>query len=55
VTSAYLKLLVFHAASKGRLQALEIELTERLIAHLLPAISLTAQVRPENIYWVVNA
>jgi len=52
VASAYLTLLVFYAASMDRLQPLEIELAERLIAYLLPFFSLTAQVRPENVYWI---
>ncbi len=48
----YLKLLVFHTSSMDKLLPLEIELAERLIAWFLPHFVLTAQVRPENIYWV---
>ena len=48
----YLKLLVFQASSMDKLLPLEIELAERLIAWFLPHFVLTAQVRPENIYWV---
>ncbi|WP_220636741.1 PilZ domain-containing protein [Georgfuchsia toluolica] len=52
IAAEYLRLLLFHAASMDRLQPLEIELAEQLLSHFLPAFSLTAQVRPENVYWV---
>lgn len=52
IAAEYLSLLLFHAASMDRLQPLEIELAEQLLAHLLPAFSLTAQARPENVYWI---
>ena len=55
IASAYLTLLVFYAASMDRLLPLEIDLAERVIAHLLPFFSLTAQARPENVYWVDTA
>lgn len=52
IAAEYLRLLLFQAASMDRLQPLEIELAEQLLSHFLPAFSLTAQVRPENVYWV---
>ena len=52
IAAEYLRLLLFHAASMDRLQPLEMELAEQLLAYFLPAYSLTAQVRPENVYWV---
>ncbi len=52
VAAEYLRLLLFNAASMDRLQPLEIELAEQLLSHFLPAFSLTAQTRPENVYWV---
>ncbi|MEW5890052.1 MAG: hypothetical protein AB1768_13630 [Pseudomonadota bacterium] len=48
----YLKALVFHASSMDSLMPLEIELAERLIQHFLGRIALTAEVRPDNVYWV---
>ena len=48
----YLKALVFHASSMGSLMPIEIELAERLISHFLPHFTLTAEVRPDNVYWV---
>ncbi|OHC69027.1 MAG: hypothetical protein A2045_04005 [Rhodocyclales bacterium GWA2_65_20] len=48
----YLKLLVFHAASMDKLLPLEIEVAEHLIAHFLPYFVFTAEVRPDNVYWV---
>lgn len=52
VEREYLKLLVFSASSMNNLLPLEIELAERLLAHFLPLFSFTAQVLPENVYWV---
>jgi hypothetical protein len=52
LAAEYLRLLLFHATSMDRLQPLEIELAEQLLAYFLPVFSLTAQVRPENVYWV---
>lgn len=48
----YLKMLVFHATSMDTLLPIEIELAERLIAHFLPHFIFTAEVRPDNVYWV---
>lgn len=48
----YLKALVFHASSMDNLLPLEIELAEYLIAHFLPNFVLTAEVRPDNVYWI---
>jgi hypothetical protein len=48
----YLKLLVFHAASMDNLQPAEIEVAERMIAHFLAHFVFTAEVRPDNVYWV---
>lgn len=48
----YLKALVFHASSMDNLLPVEIELAEYLIAHFLPRFVLTAEVRPDNVYWV---
>lgn len=52
IEAEYLKLLLFQASSMDKLLPLEIELAERLIAGLLPHFNLTAEVRPENVYWV---
>ncbi|MFY9326796.1 MAG: hypothetical protein WAO76_02040 [Georgfuchsia sp.] len=52
IVAEYLRLLLFHAASMDNLQPLEIELADQLLTYFLPAFSLTAQVRPENVYWV---
>jgi hypothetical protein len=48
----YLKALVFQASSMDSLLPLEIEIAERLIAHFLPHFVFTAEVRPDNVYWV---
>src|SRR6266581_2072141 len=48
----YLKALVFSAASMDSMLPLEIEVAERLIAHFLPYFVLTAEARPDHIYWV---
>jgi hypothetical protein len=52
IESEYLKALLFQASSMDKLVPLEIELAERLIAWLLPHFTLTAEARPENVYWV---
>jgi hypothetical protein len=52
IESEYLKALLFQASSMDKLLPLEIELAERLIAWLLPHFTLTAEARPENVYWV---
>jgi hypothetical protein len=48
----YLKMLLFHASSMDNLLPVEIEIAERLIAHLLPFFALTDRVHPDNVYWV---
>ena len=48
----YLRLLILYSSSPDTLLPVEIEITERLIAHLLPNFSLTDLARPENVYWV---
>jgi hypothetical protein len=52
VEREYLKILVFHAASMDNLLPIEIGLAERLIDHFLPHFSLSAELRPESVYWV---
>ncbi len=52
VEQEYLKTLVFNASSMDSLLPLEIEIAERLIAHFLPHFVFTADVRPDNVYWV---
>ena len=48
----YLRLLILHSSSPDNLLPVEIEIAERLIAHLLREFSLTDQARPENVYWI---
>ncbi|MBU1236851.1 MAG: hypothetical protein KJ634_12655 [Gammaproteobacteria bacterium] len=48
----YLRILILSSSSPDNLLPVEIEIAERLIAHLLPHFSLTDQARPENVYWV---
>ncbi len=48
----YLKALVFQASSMDSLLPLEIEIAERFIAHFISQFVLTAEVRPDNVYWV---
>jgi hypothetical protein len=48
----YLGVLLLKASSMDNLLPVEIEIAERLIAHLLPNFSLTDQARPDNVYWV---
>lgn len=48
----YMRMLLFQASSMDNLLPVEIEIAERLIAHLVPNFSLTDQARPENVYWV---
>ena len=52
VEQEYLKALVFQASSMDSLLPLEIEVAERFIAHFLPQFVFTAEVRPDNVYWV---
>lgn len=52
VEQEYLKALVFQASSMDSLLPIEIEIAERLIAHFLPMFVLTAEVRPDNMYWI---
>lgn len=48
----YLKVLLFQSSSLDCLLPLEIELAERLIAHLLPDFILTRESGPGSVYWV---
>jgi hypothetical protein len=48
----YLRALAFQASSMDNLLPMEIELAERLIAHFLPRFVFTAEVRPDNVYWI---
>jgi hypothetical protein len=48
----YLGVMLLKASSMDNLLPVEIEIAERLIAHLLPGFALTDQARPENVYWV---
>ncbi len=48
----YLRILILYSSSPDNLLPVEIEIAERLIAHLLPHFSLTDQARPENVYWI---
>jgi len=51
-TAEYLGVLLLKASSMDNLLPVEIEIAERLIAHLLPGFALTDQAQPENVYWV---
>ena len=48
----YLRVLILYASSPDNLLPVEIEIAERLIAHLLASFKLTTEARPENVYWV---
>ena len=48
----YLGVLAFEASSPDCLRPLEIELAERLIAHLLPEFVFGAQSTPASVYWI---
>jgi hypothetical protein len=48
----YLRVLILYSSSPDNLLPIEIEIAERLIAHLLPNFSLTDLAKPENVYWV---
>jgi hypothetical protein len=48
----YLKILILQSSAMDSLLPIEIEIAERLIAHVLPAFSLTEQARPDNVCWV---
>lgn len=48
----YLRILILYSSSPDNLLPVEIEIAERLIAHLLPHFSLTDLAKPENVYWV---
>lgn len=52
VEQEYLKALVFQASSMDSLLPLEIEIAERYIAHFLPQFVFTAEMQPDNVYWV---
>jgi len=48
----FVKIVAFQAASMDGLQALEIELAERLIAHFLPGFVFSTAVEHNSVYWV---
>jgi hypothetical protein len=48
----YLRVLILYSSSPDNLLPIEIEIAERLIAHLLPSFSLTDLAKPDNVYWV---
>jgi hypothetical protein len=50
--SEYLRVLILYASSMDSLLPLEMEIAERLIAHLLPNFALSDEARPENVYWI---
>ena len=52
VTMQYLQALVFCASSMDSLMPLEIELADRLIAHLLSGFVLSAECRPDSVCWI---
>lgn len=52
VEQEYLKALLFQASSMDSLLPLEIEVAERFIAHFLTQFVFSAEVRPDNVYWV---
>lgn len=51
VAREYLRLLVCQASSMDSLMPREIEIADYLVAHFLPYFVLTAEVRPDNVYW----
>jgi hypothetical protein len=52
IEAGYLMVLVLHATSMDKLQPLEIEIAEHLVAYFMPHFSLIRELRPENVYWV---
>lgn len=52
VAAQYLLALVFYTSSMDSLLPIEVELAERLVAHFLPAFSLSSQWSPGNVYSV---
>lgn len=52
VAREYLRLLVIRASSMGSLMPREIEIAVHLATHFLPYFVLTAEVRPDNVYWI---
>jgi len=48
----YLQALVLHSSSMGSLLPLEIELADRLVAHLLSGFVFSTAVHPDSVYWV---
>lgn len=48
----YLHAIVFFTSSMDSLMPLQIELADRLIAHFLPRFVLSADCRPDSVYWV---
>lgn len=52
IEQEYLKALMFQASSMDSLLPIEIEIAERLIAHFIGQFVFTAEVKPDNVYWV---
>ena len=52
VTQQYMQLLFFYASSMDSLMPLEIELADRLVAHLLPGFVFSPECLHESVYWV---
>lgn len=48
----YLGVLLLKASSMDNLLPMEVEIADRVIAHLLPGFALTREARQENVYWV---
>ncbi len=48
----YLGVLLLKASSMDNLLPVEVEIADRVIAHLLPGFALTGEARQENVYWV---
>ena len=52
VEAEYLRLLIFQASSMDNLLPVEIEIAERIIAHVLTTFTLIDHAHPDNVYWV---
>ena len=52
VEHEFLKIMMFASSSPDSLIPIELELTERIIAHFLPHFRLTAMPEPDTTYWL---
>ena len=52
IEQEYLKSLALHSSSVNNLLPLQMEIAERIIAHLLPHFLFTDVSRPDSVYWV---